>query len=44
VHSRGVAEAAGAVFEGVRRRGMPTPHDDDAAIYSFILADFEFPK
>ena len=41
VHSRGVAEGAGGVFEGVRRRGLPLPGESDAAVYSFVLADFE---
>lgn len=41
LHSQGVANAAGGVFEGVRRRGMPTPGDEDAAVFSFIRSDFE---
>lgn len=40
-HSRGVAEGAGALFEGIRRKGMPTPDEGDAAVYSLILSDFE---
>jgi RimJ/RimL family protein N-acetyltransferase len=39
--SRGVAAGSGAVFEGIRRQGMPTADDDDAAVYAFIRADFE---
>ena len=42
-HSRGVAEGARAMFEGVRRNGMPTPDEGDAAVYSLILTDFEEP-
>ena len=41
LHSQGVAKAAGGVFEGGRRRGMPTPDDEDAAIFSFIRSDFD---
>ena len=39
IHSRGVAEGAGAVFEGIRRNGMPLPQAGDAAIYSLLLSD-----
>lgn len=37
--SRRVAEAAGAVFECVRRSGMPTPHGGDALQFSLIASD-----
>lgn len=40
-HSRRVAESAGAVFEGIRRNGLPTSDAADAAVYAFIPADFE---
>ena len=41
VHSQGVARGAGAAYEGVRRRGMPTPDEGDAAVFSLILTDFD---
>ena len=41
VHSQGVALGAGATAEGVRRRGMPTPHEGDAAVFSLVLTDFD---
>lgn len=41
MHSQGVAEGAGALPEGVRRRGMPTPDEGDAAVFSFIRSDFD---
>ena len=41
VHSRGVAEGAGGVFEGIRRNGMPLPQEGDAAVYSLLLGDVE---
>ena len=41
VHSQGVAKRAGAVYEGVRRRGMPTPQDEDAIVFSLIRSDLE---
>ena len=40
-HSQGVASGAGATYEGVRRRGMPTPDEGDAAVFSLIRADFD---
>jgi RimJ/RimL family protein N-acetyltransferase len=39
VHSRQVAAAAGARYEGIRRNGVPTTEGDDAAVYSFIPGD-----
>ena len=41
VHSQVVAKGAGAVAEGVRRRGMPPPDEGDAAVFSFIRNDFD---
>lgn len=43
LHSQAVAKAAGAVFEGVRRRGMPTPQDEDAVVFSLIRSDLQEP-
>jgi RimJ/RimL family protein N-acetyltransferase len=40
-HSQGVAHAAGATYEGVRRRGMPMPDEGDAAVFSLIRTDFD---
>ncbi len=40
-HSRRVAEAVGAAYEGIRRRGLPSADAQDAAIYSLIRPDFE---
>ena len=39
--SRRVAEAAGAVFEGIRRNGMPTPHGGDALQFSLVPSDVQ---
>ena len=41
IHSQGVARGAGATHEGVRRRGMPTPDEGDAAVFSLIRTDFD---
>ena len=38
-HSRGVAAAAGALFEGIRRNGLPLPDEGNAAVYSLIRSD-----
>lgn len=38
--SRRVAEEAQAVFEGIRRSGMPTAEAEDAAVYSLVAEDF----
>lgn len=40
-HSRGVADGAKAVFEGIRRNGMPVPDEGDAAVYSLLRGDVE---
>jgi RimJ/RimL family protein N-acetyltransferase len=40
-HSQAVAVAAGATFEGVRRRGLPSSFDEDALVYSLIRPDVE---
>lgn len=37
--SRRVAEAAGALPEGVRRNGLPTADGEDAAVYSLVPSD-----
>ncbi len=39
--SRGVAEASGATFEGIRRCGLPPDPGQDAAVYSFIRGDVD---
>ena len=41
VRSRGVAEAAGATFEGIRRNGLPSGGVEDAAVYSLIRKDID---
>ena len=37
--SRVVAERAGAVYEGIRRCGLPSTECDDALVYSLVAAD-----
>lgn len=40
VPSRHVAQTAGAVFEGIRRRGLPAPRDgEDALVFSLVAQD-----
>jgi RimJ/RimL family protein N-acetyltransferase len=43
VRSRGVAEAAGATFEGIRRNGLPSSDVEDAAVYSLVRKDIDGP-
>ena len=42
--SRHVAVTAGALYEGIRRSGLPSGGTEDAAIYAFVPADLTDPR